>query len=126
MTTVDSKACHVFEKIPQFTADFVYIDGPDPRQVKGEVNGFTVAKDSAGVEINGLPVSADVLLIEHFFWPGTTILIDGRGCNAQFLRHNFVRNWNYRYVEKLDQHIFELREKPWGLYSKILLKSKRV
>jgi hypothetical protein len=126
MTQLDSRVCHLFHSVPSFMADFVYLDGPDPKQVQGAVNGFSVAFDYTGSPINGLPVSADILNLEHFFWPGTTVLIDGRGCNADFIRSNLKRNWKYTYSKKLDQHTFELREKPWGKFSKALLRHKRL
>ena len=36
-------------------------------------------------------MSCDILMIENFLMPGTIIVVDGRGANAEFLRKNFKR-----------------------------------
>ena len=59
-------------------------------------------------------MSADILFYEFFLEPGTFIVIDGRGANAEFLRNFLRRNWKYYYDKKGDGHYFELVEKPWG------------
>jgi len=123
MTTVSGKVCHTFEPLPSFTADFVYLDGPDCDQVLEDVNGFSVDFGASDQVISGqvfpehhygLPMSADLLLIEHFFWPGSAIAVDGRGANASYLRSEFRRRWTYSYDKDLDQHWFELDDEPWG------------
>ena len=125
MTVLNDQACHLFEKIPTFTADFIYLDGPDCDQVHGDVNGMSVSFGDSK-KMYGLPMAADLLLLEPFFWPGTTIITDGRGANAYFLRTNFKRNWNYNYDQECDQHSFYLDEKPWGSISKALLSLKKL
>ena len=62
-------------------------------------------------------MSCDILKIEFFLTPGTILVIDGRGANAEFLKKNFLRKWSYKYVKKVDQHIFILNEKPLGKYN---------
>jgi len=114
-------ACHFFDNHPPFTADLIYLDGPDPDQVEGHSNGFSVAFGDENRKY-GLPMSADILTMEYFFWPGSIIVVDGRGANAEFLRRNLTRNWDYVYSKFLDQHFFLLREAPWGIYSENLLK----
>jgi hypothetical protein len=64
--------------------------------------------------ISRVPMSADILFFEFFLEPGTFIVIDGRGANAEFLRSFLRRNWKYYYDKKADCHYFELVEKPWG------------
>lgn len=34
LVEVDNRICHFFENVPLFTADFIYVDGPDSSQVK--------------------------------------------------------------------------------------------
>lgn len=119
MTIMNSQVCHVFDNIPPFTADFVYLDGPDCDQVAGSINGFHV-RFGMGERKFGLPMSADLLLIEPYFWPGTSIIVDGRGANARFLQQNFKRSWLYSYDSNLDQHHFLLDEPSWGAYSTAL------
>ena len=113
MTVVRDQVAHLYSDIPPWTADFVYLDGPDCDHVDGNVNGMTV---NFGDEAKpyGLPMGADLIRLEPYFWPGTKILIDGRGANSYFLKHNFNRNWIYSYDDRQDQHHFELVEEPWG------------
>ena len=125
MTILSGQACHTFEFVPPFTADFVYLDGPSCDQVEGDVNGMTVAFGSEAY-LYGLPMAADPILLEAFYWPGTLIVTDGRGANAYFLRNNFKRGWTYRYDKDHDQHIFKLNETPWGGISEALLKLKGI
>ena len=109
-----------YPAITGFYPDFVYLDGPDPDQVEPG-NPRIVAPLRPGV-----PMSADVLRIENFFWPGTILVVDGRGTNARFLQNSFTRNWNYKYNEEVDQHYFHLLEEPWGsLVSKHISLRKR-
>ena len=74
----------------------------------------------------GLPMAADLVQMEPFFWPGTSIVTDGRGANAFFLRSNFKRSWTYRYDEECDQHLFKLKDEHFGKISKALLELKNI
>jgi hypothetical protein len=123
MTTIQGQACHVYTNIPPFTADFVYLDGPDCDQVVGSTNGMTVNFGSEYYKY-GLPMAADPYLLEHFFWPGTCLVTDGRGANARFLKNIFKRNWEYEFDTNCDQHVFYLNEPPWGMYASRLLELK--
>jgi hypothetical protein len=123
MTLLNGQICHLFDSIPPFTADFIYLDGPDCNQVLGDVNGFTVRFGTDEYSY-GLPMAADLLLLEPFFWPGALIITDGRGGNANFLRNNFKRNWLYRYDKDCDQHLFRLIGEPFGKISESLLSLK--
>ena len=123
MTTIQGQACHLFTEIPPFTADFIYLDGPDCDKVIGTTNGMTVSFGSNDYKY-GLPMAADPYLLEHFFWPGTCLVTDGRGANARFLKNIFKRNWDYEYDTKCYQHVFHLNEPSWGMYSRRLLELK--
>jgi hypothetical protein len=107
------RVCTYFDFLPAFTADFIYLDGPDCDQIQGNFNGFDLNFGTSEHRY-GLPMAADILRFEHFIWSGTQIIIDGRGANANFLRTNFVRNWSYNYNSSLDQHEFLLKDEPWG------------
>lgn len=96
--------------LPNFTPDFIYIDGPDPEQIASEINGYK-SKDFS------LPMSADILQREFFLWHGTQIILDGRGANAEFLKLNLKRDWEYLKDDANDRHIFKLNAKPWGYFS---------
>jgi hypothetical protein len=125
MTSVNGQICHLFDFIPAFTADFVYLDGPDCDQVLDDVHGMSV-KFGSGDYQYGLPMAADLITLEPFFWPGTSIVTDGRGANASFLKSNFKREWKYSYDEDCDQHLFHLSEDPFGRISKALLEFKGI
>ena len=125
MSVVNNQICTLYKFLPAFTADFVYLDGPDcnQNQVIGDINGYSLSfgDDSKSY---GLPMSADLILLEPHFWPGTIIVTDGRGANARFLLNNFKRNWIYEYNPEIDQHIFSLDEPSWGKFSTLLLNFK--
>ena len=120
---VRGQVCSLFRNFPHHTSDFIYLDGPACDQVKKSVRGFNGRFGSR--ENYGLPMSGDLLTIENWLWPGTIIVVDGRGPNAEFYAHNFKRNWRYKFNSEVDQHIFYLDEKPWGKKSQILLKLRR-
>jgi len=125
MTILNGQICHLFDSLPPFTADLIYLDGPDCDQVSGVVNGFSVGSGSGSADNTyGLPMAADLILLEPFFWPGTLLVTDGRGGNANFLKNNFKRNWLYRYDKECDQHLFRLHEEPFGKISESLLALK--
>ena len=65
-----------------------------------------------------MPMSCDILKIEHFLKPGTIIVVDGRAANSRFIKKNLQRNWKYFYNSINDQHIFFLNEKPLGQLNK--------
>lgn len=109
----EGRICHTFDNFPNFAADLIYLDGPDCNQVIGDVAGISVNTVDAVGGYN-LPMSADLLRLEYFLQPGCQIVIDGRGANAEFLRTNFKREWNYKYDSSLDQHFLKLVSPPWG------------
>ena len=123
MGIFEGQLCHYYSDVPPFSAEFIYLDGPDSDQVSGDINGFHIRFGDER-EIYGLPMGADILRQEPFYWPGTIIVIDGRGANAQFLRSNFKRKWKYKFDIQHDQHIFILSEKPWGKYSEAFLQRR--
>ena len=102
--------------LPNISPDLIYLDGPSLYSVKKKFMGFGFNY------ISRVPMSADILFFEFFLEPGTFILIDGRGANAEFLKHYLKRNWKYFYDKKGDCHYFELMEKPWGEWNRRKLK----
>ena len=112
MDTFNGRICHFYDKIPNVVPDFIYLDGPSPKDVKGSVNGLDFQLfDRTGI-------SADTLLMESTFLPGTFILVDGRTNNARFLKNNFQRNFEYFHHIEEDVHTFELIEHPLGIYNR--------
>ena len=118
--TFNDQVCHYFESLPIFSANLIYLDGPDSSQVEGDVRGFS-SKGRDQFSSYGLPMSADILAIENFLWPGTVMVVDGRGANAEFLKTNLRRPWEYRYFKFTDQHYFHLKSDSWGRHSEKLI-----
>lgn len=111
MSTFNDRVCTYYQELPNNCPDLIYLDGPDQFSPKGDVRGVSTRSSDR------LPMSADILALEHFLLPGTLIIVDGRTANARFLRANFQRDWSYYYSPEFDQHFFELLESPLGVYN---------
>ena len=112
MTTFNGRICTEYVDLPNIAPDFIYLDAPSQDSAKGEVSGISTR------HADRLPMSCDLLKIEHFLLPGTFILVDGRTANSRFLRSNFQRNWKYEFDVASCTHTFELCETPLGRYNK--------
>ena len=112
MGTFNDRACTFYKKLPNVCPDFIYLDGPSQFLVKGSIRGISTNHQDR------LPMSGDILMLEHFFLPGTLIVVDGRTANARFLKTNLQRDWIYYHDKDADQHYFELSEGPLGIYNK--------
>ena len=104
-----------YSKLPICNPDFIYLDGPDQFNIKGNVNGINLKHNDM------LPMANDLVKIEYFLTPGTIIVVDGRTANARFLKDHFKRKWHYKHYDDYDQHIFYLDEKPLGKFNKLQL-----
>ena len=82
--------------------DFIYVDGPDQFNVKGNINGLSTRHKDM------MPMQCDILKIEYYLIPGTIIIADGRAANSKFLKDFFKRKWIYKNHVKYDQHSFVL------------------
>jgi hypothetical protein len=111
ISTFNGRICTYFDDLPNVCPDLIYLDGPDLFSPDGNVRGVTTNHPDR------LPMSADILAIEHFLLPGTLLVVDGRTANARFLKTNLQRDWSYFHHEDFDQHYFELTEKPLGIYN---------
>ncbi len=112
MDKFNGKICTSFKNLPNINPDFIYLDGPDQFNIKGNINSINLRQKDF------MPMSCDILKIEHFLKPGTIIVVDGRAANSRFLKANFQRNWKYSYNNLNDQHIFFLNEKSLGQLNK--------
>ena len=102
-----------YKNLPQLSPDFIYLDGPSLYNVKkNKLFNFNVQQQDL------FPISSDILLIEYYLIPGTIILIDGRGANAQFLKDHFIRKWSYKYYSNFDMHLFCLKADALGPINK--------
>jgi len=109
--TFNGRLCHYYDSIPDVVADFIYLDGPAPKDVKGTHNGMSFQCDERTV------MSGDLLLMEPTFLPGTMILVDGRTNNARFLQRNFQREYDVQWHKDQDITTFELIEERLGRYN---------
>ena len=109
--TFNGRICHFYDNLPDIVPDFIYLDGPNPKDVKGNVNGMTFQCDERTV------MAADLLLMESILLPGTFILVDGRTNNARFLKKNFQRNFEMSWDKDGDITSFELQEERLGKYN---------
>ena len=116
MGKFNDRICTYYEKFPNIRPDLIYLDAPDQFIAEGSVNGITTA------HTDRMPMTADILTIEHFLQPGTFILVDGRTANSRFLKSNFQRNWVYQEDPIADINTFELDEPPLGILNKKYLK----
>lgn len=111
ISTFNGQLCHFYTKIPNIIPDFIYLDGPSPKDVEGDINGLNFQCDERTVN------AGDLLLMEPSFLPGLQIIIDGRTNNARFLQRNFKRRYKIHYDLKGDYSSFELNEKRLGKYN---------
>lgn len=111
-TLVNNKITTQYVKLPNIRPDFIYIDGPSQWDgITESINGV----DTKNIE--RMPVSSDIIIIEYFLTPGTIIYIDGRTTNARFLKNNLQRNWTYHHFIDEDVHVFFLDETPLGKHN---------
>ena len=115
MTTFNGRIATEFKTLPNCNPDFIYLDGPDQFNIKGNINGLNINQEDF------MPMTCDILKFEHFLQPGTIILCDGRKANARFLKSNFQRDWSYNEHKESDQVIFHLKEKPLGHINKKII-----
>lgn len=109
--TFQGQLCHFCNKLPDIVPDFIYLDGPGVKDVKGSINGLSFKCDERTV------MPADLLLMESTFLPGTFILVDGRTNNARFLKRNFSREYKFHWDKEGDCSTFELDEERLGKYN---------
>ena len=107
----NGQLCHYCTNLPDIVPDFIYLDGPFPKDVKGNINGLSFQCDERTV------MAADLLLMESTFLPGTFIIVDGRTNNARFLERNFTRNYIIKWDRDGDVTTFELNEERLGKYN---------
>ena len=86
MTTFADRFATQYRSLPICNPDFIYLDGPDQFNIKGSVNGVSTRHNDM------MPMTSDILSIEHFLTPGTIIVSDGRAANVKFLK-----DWKLNY-----------------------------
>lgn len=105
-----------YEKLHLCNPDFIYIDGPDLSNIKGNIQNIRAQ------HVDMMPMINDICKFENYLIPGTIIVFDGRAANAIFCKNNFKRNWLYYFDKDFDQHFFYLDDAPLGLINQKILK----
>ena len=111
----NDRLCTYYWGVPNICPDLIYLDGPDQFSPSGDLRGLSTRHQDR------MPMSADLLAIEHFLQPGTLIVVDGRTANSRFLQSNFQRNWAHLYSSDYNQHFFELQEDPLGQFNRRMI-----
>jgi hypothetical protein len=101
----NGQLCHAFQKLPNVRPDFIYLDGPDPRAVKGNVRGLEFTMNDGRTRP---PVSADILFYETTLRRRSIIVVDGRLHNVWFLKNNLKRQWRSGIYRDEAVGVFEL------------------
>ncbi len=107
----DFQICTFYEMLPDIVPEYIYLDGPDPADVKGNINGISFQCKERTI------ISGDILKYETTLLPGAYILVDGRTNNARFLKNNLKRNFSFYWDYINDRTEFELIEEKLGLYN---------
>lgn len=102
------RACHYYEKLPDIVPHLIYLDGPDPKDVSGDLGGLSWACPDRVV------TAGDVLRMEPQLLPGTVLISDGRTANARFLAAHLYRSWKVEHSYAADITVLELEEPPLG------------
>ncbi len=109
--TFRGQLCHFYDNLPDVVPDFIYVDGPSPKDVRGSIRGLSFRRDERTV------MAGDLLLMEPTFLPGTLILIDGRTNNARFLIRNLLRSYEVVWDREGDFTSLELDEERLGRFN---------
>lgn len=105
---LEGQLCHLYDRLPDVVPDLIYLDGPDPADVRGAPHGLGFGTSGRTV------MAADPLLFESTLLPGAAILCDGRTNNARFLARQFRRPFKVSHDPEGDVTLFELDEAPLG------------
>ena len=109
---INGKPCTFYLDLPNSGFDLFYIDGPSQYAVLGkDALGFSIANPDR------MPMSGDILRIEHFIQPGSLVLFDGRVANARFFKSNMQRSWKMVSKRYSDQTLFIQSEKSLGKHN---------
>ena len=120
LTKVHDRYATLYDELPNCLPDLIYLDGPSQLAASNSVNGFKMRGTFR------MPMSADLLLIEHFLEPGCVIVIDGRTANARFLLANFQRTWLYHHDMVGDVHLMMMNETALGSVNRRKLQARGV
>jgi hypothetical protein len=105
---LNDEICHIFVELPDISPDFMYIDGPAPRDVIGKVENISFVLESGE---HRTTVPGDLLLLESTLSAGFYLIVDGRVNAMHFLRRNLKRKYKYKWDRVMKYSTFELNER---------------
>lgn len=108
LTTVGSNPVTLWDPVPRFDFDLIYLDAPEPEQVV--TSGFQLPMAT----VHDLPIAGDLVVNEPYIHPETSIIIDGRTANSRYLKSSLQRNWSYEAFPVEDFSLLHLSEDPLG------------
>ncbi len=103
----DAQLVSYYKRLPNIVPQFVYLDGPSPSDIKGNVRGLDFPLEGGRYRH---VVASDILLYESSLLTGAYVLVDRRYANVQFLRNNLKRKWKLHWDRVQHQVGFELRD----------------
>jgi hypothetical protein len=115
--TFNDRPVTYYHDLPNHAYDLIYVDGPS-QYSHGEPDWLGFSTYDSG----RMPMSADVLRIEHFLQPGTMVLFDGRSANAGFFGINVQKKWRKLRSRVCDQTLFVEESEVLGKYNKEFLR----
>lgn len=98
---IGGQLCHIYDQLPDVVPNFIYLDGPNPLDVTGEMNGLSFNKGR-------YVLAADPLLYEASFPSNMMMVVDGRRANCQFLRNHFKRKYKFTYSYAHSRGVFKI------------------
>lgn len=108
LTTVGLNPVTLWNPVPRFDFDLIYLDAPEPEQVV--TSGFQLPMAT----VHDLPIAGDLVVNEPYLHPETSIIIDGRTANSRFLKLSLQRKWSYENFPREDFTLLHLSEDPLG------------
>ncbi len=108
MSKVGLHAVSIWNPIPRFDFDLIYLDAPEPEQIEGG-SEFIQMRD-----VHDLPIAGDLVVNEPYLLPQTSIMVDGRTSNVRYLQSTLYRNWTSTTDFDEDFTLLHLSEPPLG------------
>jgi hypothetical protein len=94
-TEIAGEPCHVYKTVPEIPIDFLYLDGPDTRDIPSWTHK---------------PIAADPIVLEDRFRPWFRMMVDKRPANVAFLKRHLRRRYQIKSDDLFRNTFFLLRE----------------
>ena len=110
VSTFNGQLVSIYDDLPNISPNFIFLDGPSPNSVRGEIHGLGFNEKNSNFKGDGIIktnegnrwerriVASDILLYESSSPHDFFILVDRRYINCNFL----INNLKYKYILKKD------------------------